>query len=58
MQVKDTTADAWPELDEAQNPLLSTTHQSENASIVIDMDNSNKMSGATKEDLNQPHPSS
>jgi hypothetical protein len=53
MKIKDTTSEAWPELDETQqNPLLPPTHQIDNSSTTIDMNNSNDMSSSTKEDLN------
>ncbi|CAF4744939.1 unnamed protein product [Rotaria socialis] len=51
MKVKDLSSEAWPELDEVENPLLPPTHQLETASTIIDMNNS------TKEDLNQPQTS-
>lgn len=53
MKLKDTPSESWPELDEVESPLLPTTHQLDNKATIIDMNNSNKMSTATKEDLNQ-----
>jgi hypothetical protein len=50
MKTKDTTAEAWPEMDEIQqNPLLPPTHEIEDSSVVLNMNNSNE----TKENLNQ-----
>jgi hypothetical protein len=54
MKLKDSSSEAWPELDDTQqNPLLPSTHQIENSSVKIDMNNSNEMLPSTKEDLNQ-----
>jgi len=54
MKIQDTTSDAWPEMDEIQQtPLLPPTHQIENSSVILDMNNSNDLSTLTKEDLNQ-----
>ncbi|CAF3157790.1 unnamed protein product, partial [Rotaria sp. Silwood2] len=58
MKLKDSASEAWPDLDENQSPLLPPTHQLEPSSIVINMDNSNKMLTSTKEDLNQQQTSS
>jgi len=45
MKAKDQTAEAWPEMDEVhQTPLLPPTHQTDNSSIVINMNNSNENS--------------
>ncbi|CAF3810438.1 unnamed protein product [Rotaria sordida] len=53
MKLKDLPSEAWPELEESQSPLLPPTHQLEPSSIIIDMNNSNKILTPTKEDLNQ-----
>jgi hypothetical protein len=57
MKTKETTNDAWPELDEIhQTPLLNQTDQTQNSSITIDMTNSKELPSAmTKDDLNQPY---
>jgi hypothetical protein len=58
MKVKETTSEAWPEIDETQQkPLLAQTHQTQNPSVTIDMDNLNEQTTTTttKEDLNQPY---
>jgi hypothetical protein len=49
MKSKDTTSEAWPEMDEVhQTPFLPPMHQTENSSVIIDMKNSQ-----TKDDLDQ-----
>jgi hypothetical protein len=54
MKSKDTTSEAWPEMDEVQqHTLLIPTHQIDNSSVIIDINNSNEISTLTKEDLNQ-----
>jgi hypothetical protein len=55
MKSKDTTSEAWPEMDEIQQNSLITPipHQIENSSVIIDINNSNEISTLTKEDLNQ-----
>ncbi len=59
MKSKDTTSEAWPEMDEIhQTPFLPPTHQIENSSVILNMQNSKEMSTLTKEDLNQQQNSS
>ena len=55
MKIKDSTTEAWPELDDTQqSPLLSaTTHQVDNSSVKIDMNNLVDTSTSRKDDLNQ-----
>ncbi|CAF1599323.1 unnamed protein product [Adineta ricciae] len=55
MKIKDSTTEAWPELDDAQqSPLLpATTHQVDNSSVKIDMNNLMDISSSRKDDLNQ-----
>jgi len=57
MKLKETTGEAWPEIDEAhQAPHLAQTHQTQNSSVTIDMNNSNELTPSiTKEDLNQSY---
>ncbi|UJR21963.1 hypothetical protein I4U23_025031 [Adineta vaga] len=54
MKVKDSTNDAWPELDDTQqSPLLPPTHQVPSSSVQIDMNNLMDVSTSRKNDLNQ-----
>ncbi|CAF1300158.1 unnamed protein product [Adineta steineri] len=54
MKVKDTSSEAWPELDDTQqNPLLPPTHHIDSSSVKIDMNNLHGISTSNKEDLNQ-----
>jgi hypothetical protein len=57
MKTKETTNEAWPEIDEThRTPLLAQTHQTQNSSVAINMNNSNESPPATtKEDSNQPY---
>jgi len=57
MKSKETTNEAWPELDENhQMSLLDQTHPTQNSSVTLDMTNSDELSTTTtKEDLNQPY---
>jgi len=57
MKVKETSNEAWPELDEThQTSLLAQNNQIQNSSVAIDMTNSNELTPSiTKEDLNQPY---
>lgn len=59
MKAKDSSSEAWPDLDETQqSPLLPHTHHIESSSVSIDMNNLNEMTTSTKEDLNHPQTTS
>ncbi len=57
MKTKETTNEAWPEIDEIhQTPLPAQTHPTQNSSVTINMNNSNELTPSiTKEDLNQTY---
>ncbi len=57
MKTKETTNEAWPEIDEIhQTQLPAQTHPTQNSSVTINMNNSNELTPSiTKEDLNQTY---
>ena len=57
MKTKETTDGSWPDIDEThQTPLLTQTHQTQNSSVAVNMNNSNELTPDTsKDDSNQPY---
>ena len=55
MKIKDSSTEVWPELDDAhQSPLLpATTHQIDNSSVKVDMNNLMDTSSSRKDDSHQ-----